>query len=423
MTASSQSIIADGLRLLRELVAIPSPSGEERPAVEHLVGWLRNHGFCAYRDAAGNAMGVLQVAGGSDQASGVRSQEPGDSDQGSGVRGQEPGDSDQASGVRSQTSDADTQYAVRNTQEILLLGHIDTVRGFPRVRERAGRLYGRGAVDAKGPLAAFATAAALIGPRPEWRIIVAGAVEEEAATSKGARYLAQRRRPDMVVIGEPTGWQRMALGYKGRLLAEVEFQRMMSHTAGPAASAPEMAFAYWRRVQELVEELNTGRERVWEQVQPSLRHFTSGDDGLLETAEMRMGFRLPESITPDTLKQLLISADGLGTFRFSGEERAFRAEKNTPLVRAFVAAVRSQGGVPNFLLKTGTSDMNVVGPAWGCPILAYGPGDSSLDHTPEEHVELAEWLRGVEVLADALRRITADESRLNADAPAGHNAQ
>lgn len=372
MTASSQDITASGLRLLRQLLEIPSPSGEERPAVERLVAWLRDHGFSGHRDAAGNAIGVLQ---------------------GSGGRGQE--------------TIPNSQSPIPNPKELLLLGHIDTVRGFPRVTERAGRLYGRGAVDAKGPLAAFATAAALVGPRPGWRIVVAGAVEEEAATSKGARHLAQRRKPDMVVIGEPTGWQRMALGYKGRLLADVEFQRMMSHTAGPAASAPELAFAYWRRVQELVEELNTGRERVWEQVQSSLRCFTSGDDGLLETADLRLGFRLPESVAPETFKRLLISADGVGTFRFSGEERAYRAEKNTPLVRAFVAAVRGQGGVPNFLLKTGTSDMNVVGPAWGCPILAYGPGDSSLDHTPEEHVELTEWLAGVEVLADALRRITA----------------
>jgi len=128
---------------------------------------------------------------------------------------------------------------------------------------------------------------------------------------------------------------------------------------------------------------------------------------MLETAEMRLGFRLPPNLAPDVMKRLLVSVDGIGAFRFSGEEPAYRAEKNTPLVRAFVGAVRARGGEPVFLNKTGTSDMNVVGPAWGCPILAYGPGDSRLDHTPEEHVEIEEWKGGVAVLVEALRRLTS----------------
>ncbi|NIU62369.1 MAG: M20/M25/M40 family metallo-hydrolase, partial [Pseudomonas stutzeri] len=63
------------------------------------------------------------------------------------------------------------------------------------------------------------------------------------------------------------------------------------------------------------------------------------------------------------------------------------------------------GGKPRFKLKTGTSDMNVVGPAWGCPIVAYGPGDSALDHTPREHIEIEEYQRGIEVLARALEAL------------------
>jgi len=280
------------------------------------------------------------------------------------------------------------------------------VSGFPPVEVRDGKLYGRGAVDAKGPLAAFATAAALVGPQPGWRIIVVGAVEEEAATSRGARHIAGQHIPDFAIIGEPTGWGRVALGYKGRLLADITVRRAMSHTAGPAASAAELAVGYWNRVSARLAELNAGRERAWDQVQAGLRGFDSADDGLLETAHMRLGFRLPLDVGPEELKGLLCSLDGDGELAFHGAEPAYRSEKNTPLVRAFVAAVRGQGGTPGFVVKTGTSDMNVVGPIWRCPILAYGPGDSSLDHTPGEHVELAEWEQGVAVLVDALRRLT-----------------
>ena len=49
--------------------------------------------------------------------------------------------------------------------------------------------------------------------------------------------------------------------------------------------------------------------------------------------------------------------------------------------------------------------MNIVGPHWNCPILAYGPGDSSLDHTPDEHIDLDEYLRAIDVLTAVLERL------------------
>ncbi len=352
----------DALTLLSNLVAIQSVSGDEALAVAYLVDWMQARGFRAFRDEAGNAVGILEAP--------------------------------------------NTQYLIPNTKDIVLLGHIDTVPGFPAVGIRDGKLYGRGAVDAKGPLAAFAAAAAAVGPRPGWRIIVVGAVEEESTTSKGARHIARTYNPSLAVIGEPTGWQRVALGYKGRLLADLTVSRPMAHRAGPAATAPELAVGFWNRVSARVGEMNAGREKVWDQLQANLRYFCSDDDGLTETAQMVLGFRLPLDVNPGELRSLLTSLDGHGELSFSGDEHAYRADKNTPLVRAFLAAVREAGGQPSFVYKTGTSDMNVVGPIWRCPLLAYGPGDSSLDHTPGEHVEVAEWARGVGVLADVLRQIT-----------------
>ena len=82
----------------------------------------------------------------------------------------------------------------------VLLGHIDTVPGTVPVRiedlDGCPTLFGRGSVDAKGPLAAFVCAAARLGS--EWarsagvRLVVVGAVEEESVSSRGARFVRDR---------------------------------------------------------------------------------------------------------------------------------------------------------------------------------------------------------------------------------------
>jgi [amino group carrier protein]-lysine/ornithine hydrolase len=74
-------------------------------------------------------------------------------------------------------------------------------------------------------------------------------------------------------------------------------------------------------------------------------------------------------------------------------------------VRAFLAAIRKYDGTPGFTVKSGTSDMNITAPVWQCPTLAYGPGDSDLDHTPNEHILVSEYQRAVQVLADILRTL------------------
>jgi LysW-gamma-L-lysine carboxypeptidase len=81
---------------------------------------------------------------------------------------------------------------------------------------------------------------------------------------------------------------------------------------------------------------------------------------------------------------------------------AFRGERTSPIVRAFLPAIRSAGGKPRLKVKTGTADMNIVGPVWDCPIVAYGPGDSKLDHTPNERIEIAEYLKAIDILSEAL---------------------
>lgn len=359
--APRYAVHSRGIDLLFSLVGIPSVSTQESQAAHFLAGWMAGNGFNAFVDEGGNAVGILD--GGPREDGGQ--------------------------------------------QDIILLGHIDTVGGLVPVRIQNGKLYGRGSVDAKGPLAAFAVAGAAVGPQPGYRIIVIGATEEESISSRGAHFALSQYRPALVVIGEPSGWNRITLGYKGRMVVEVVVRQPVSHTANPTPSACELAVGYWDRVRERVNEINVGRLRPWHQVLPSLRSFDEQTDGLIQTAHLQLGFRLPPDFGPDDLKEVLLAEAGACELEFRGEEVAYWSDKNNALVRAFLPAIRAQAGQPGFVLKTGTSDMNIVGPVWRCPIVAYGPGDSSLDHTPDEHVEIEEWERGVAVLVEALRRLTA----------------
>jgi LysW-gamma-L-lysine carboxypeptidase len=430
------------VELVRGLVAIPSLSRHESVAARWLADQMAAAGYDrAFVDEAGNAVGELGAP------------------------------------------DAGTV--------IVLLGHIDTVPGNIPVRvapipepehlrtsepehprtsepenlrtsepenlsslEPALALFGRGSVDAKGPLAAFAAAGARLGSA--WareagvRMVVVGAVEEEAATSRGARFIASRfdgvaePTPAACVIGEPSSWRRVTLGYKGRLLMDVEARQAMAHTAGPDASVAELVVELWNRVRRHADDTNTGKARPFDQLSPSLRRFiTANTDGMTDTVDAQIAWRLPVGFetnafvndllawtaahleSPDPAPATTLAAgEGGGapitisgplsaiSLTFRGWERPWHGDRNNALVRSFLAGIRQvePTAQPGFVVKTGTSDMNVVAPVWRCPIVAYGPGDSALDHTPNEHLELDEYWTAVRVLEAALRQLAASLS-------------
>jgi LysW-gamma-L-lysine carboxypeptidase len=73
-----------------------------------------------------------------------------------------------------------------------------------------------------------------------------------------------------------------------------------------------------------------------------------------------------------------------------------------------MAAIREQGQRPRLKQKTGTADFNHLHHWYPkVPIVAYGPGDASLDHTPEERITRTEFERGVRVNARVIERLAA----------------
>jgi LysW-gamma-L-lysine carboxypeptidase len=270
------------------------------------------------------------------------------------------------------------------------------------VRLEDGLLYARGAVDAKGPLACFVDAAAQVGPQEGWQFIVIGAVEEERG-SDGARFAAAQYRPDYVVVGEPNRWDRIALGYKGSAWANITLRRAQAHSAGVEQSACEAAVETWLAVQAYAEQFNTGKQRAFDMALPALRGMASGSDGFEQWARLEIGCRLPVDLPPEGWYAALAqAAPGAEVARVGLPIPAWTCEKNSRLVRALLRGIRAQGGAPAFVYKTGTADLNIVAPVWNCPALVYGPGDSSLDHTPNEHIAVDEYGRAVAALAGAL---------------------
>ena len=334
--------------LLIELVRRASPSGQEAAAVAFLVDWMRAHGFAAYVDSAGNAIGI---------------------------RGPEH---------------------ARFT--LMLLGHIDTVPGQIPVAVRDGVLYGRGSVDAKGALAAFAEAAAQAAPPDGWRVVVAGAVCEET-DSRGAYHIRDSFEPDACIIGEPSGVDRVALGYKGHVWFRYTLAQPETHSSRPEPSVGALGAAFWHAIVDWAEHTNQGYARHFDHVVPNLNAINTHSDGLEAVVEMSISFRLPPRLSPDDVRAAIAPLAAPGArLEMDRGVTAYLGAKDNALVRAMVGAIRTQGRRPAFVLKSGTSDMNVVCTRWRCPLIAYGPGDSHLDHTPDEHLPLDDYATAIATL-------------------------
>ncbi len=343
-------------RLLSRMISIASPSGQEQQLADFLAEQMDSLGFDTCVDAEGNVVGEI---GGAERP------------------------------------------------RILLLGHLDTVPVTMPPRQSGSLLYGRGAVDAKGPLATMILAAAGAADLPA-RIAVAGAVGEEVPGSRGARHLlATQPRPDAIVIGEPSGWDGVCLGYKGRTGIVYEVDRRPSHTSSPHERAVEVAAEFWWHVRDLLRANGGAAGGTFASATAALVRLT----GSIERARAEITCRLPPGFDFDAFEADLHAARAGGTVELDERIPAVRVPRNDPVVRALVGAIRADAGTVSLRVKSGTSDMNVVAQQWPVPMAAYGPGDAHLDHTDDEHLDVKDLHRAIRVLHAALATLAASFQR------------
>jgi LysW-gamma-L-lysine carboxypeptidase len=341
----------DSLVLLDELVRIPSVTGDVDDAAAHLLELAAGAGYDATRDTAGN---LLMSWG---------------------------------------TGDAEN--------EIVLLGHLDTVPGEIAVRHHGGRLYGRGAVDAKGPLAAALAAVSRLPRDGGRRVTVIAACDEEGA-SEGARHLRGRTAPAHLIVLEPSGWDTITTGYRGCLRLHVTVSRPCAHHA---ARHPGAADVLVGRLADVQQTMRTNAARAVDGVQVRVNTLAAHDDGITEHAGAVIEVRIPAGHSADGSLAALTSVLGDAHVAVVSACEPVTVPRSNAVARALVRAISTAGGRPRYTTKTGTSDLNVVLPAWRCPAAVYGPGDCSLDHTPHESIAVSDLRRGTDILEAAVRAL------------------
>jgi len=273
---------------------------------------------------------------------------------------------------------------------VTLSTHIDTVPPFFGSSEDDEHIYGRGACDAKGIIAAMIGAAESLlteGVRGFALLLVVG----EERDSAGARAAASAPRGSRFLInGEPTE-NLLALGSKGALRYELIARGKLAHSA-----YPELGHSAIHTLLEVLQEI---------------RAIALPSDAILGQSTLNVGTisggRAPNVIADEARAEIM--------FRTVGDPLAIRQEvQRLSAGRAearemhYSAAVHLQAveGVPTTVVAF-TTDIPIFDGTWGQPLL-IGPGSIHVAHTSEERIAKKELADAVKIYARLVRQLVAN---------------
>ena len=302
---------------------------------------------------------------------------------------------------------------------VLLCGHMDTVPGEIAVKAEDGRLYGRGAVDAKASLAAMISAASSLKSSVRTgRVVVAGVVEEEK-TAKGVRQLLREGlEVDYAVFGEPSGIKNVTFAYKGKLGLKVACRTVSGHVGAQHLldNAVEISVELWEKLKGRCAGYESPHG-IFYSLTPCLTKISSSrtSGGVPDVCVLEIDLRLPPKVRSEAAVALV--EEVVGDFQVANQRvsvclevtdrvEPFVAKRTTPVMKALQEAIlKVTGGPVKFLRKTGTGDMNIFGAETGVPVATYGPGDARLSHTSREYIDISEYLTCIEVYKSFLEEI------------------
>ena len=314
--------------------------------------------------------------------------------------------------------------AAAPNQTVLFESHLDTVgvsgfQGDPfALREENGRLYGRGACDTKGPLAAFLAAldadtlAAL--EKSNAQVVWLGAIGEETGNLGAEEAVAAGLRADECVVLEPTDL-RIVHAHKGACWFTVATRGRAVHASDPARG--DNAILKMPTVWRILEEATAQASQTFHSEtlgQPTVSVGTirggTGTNVVPDFCEIQVDRRLMPGETAEhvlaDLRTRLASIPGGVEIGLLKEGLPFHTDASAPLVRRFASALEAAGVEPAREGAAWCSDAGVL--AHACrETIVWGPGAIAQAHTVDEYVETA----SLEAGRETLRRFLLDFAR------------
>jgi acetylornithine deacetylase len=315
----------------------------------------------------------------------------------------------------------------RPGRSLMLCGHLDTVgvEGMPAPFdpvEREGRLYGRGAQDMKGGLAAVLSAAETLARRglPAGKVVVS-AVADEEHESLGAAELVKRWTADAAIVTEPTD---LAIGvaHKGFSWVEVETLGRAAHGSRPAEG--EDAILRMGRVLGRLESLSAdlGSRPPHPLLGPASLHGSLIEGGReLSTYPDRCVLQLERRTLPGEAPDAALSELRDILESLAREDPAFRSSlrhlfsqppyatpAGSPIVEDLASVLASSGREVRREGMSFWTDAAILGSA-GIPSVVFGPGGSGL-HGLEEYVRTDEVVLCRDVLVETAMRYCAGQA-------------
>jgi [amino group carrier protein]-lysine/ornithine hydrolase len=195
----------------------------------------------------------------------------------------------------------------------------------------------------------------------------------------------------------------VTIAYKGELQLVATFRGRRTHYSSPTPTTADVALDWAASVRALASARRT--ESLFASLTAKTVAVETRRRGDAESARVTVDLRLPPGLSTDNVLDLLPSEPGRPKVAVRIRAEPVEVGRSNPVVLALSQGIRELGERPTLWRKCGTSDLNVVAPAWTVPAAAYGPGDARLDHTARESLSESELARSVLVLRGAFERL------------------